>query len=129
MDEERMVRILIVAAHLGYRMALKEVLLRRFPQLELEEAGDQFQTMMLLNSFSPDVILVDIHLPECNGLELARKIKLSYQSTVILLGSYNIPEYRYAVLQSGADYFLSKDAPLEVVFDLVHEVIFDKSVC
>lgn len=129
MDEERMVRILIVAAHLGYRMALKEVLLRRFPQSELEEAGDQFQTMMLLNSFSPDVILVDIHLPGSNGLELARKIKLSYQSTVILLGSYDIPEYRYAVLQSGADYFLSKDAPLEMVFDLVHEVIFDKSVC
>ncbi len=129
MDGERMNKILIVAAHLGYRMALKEVLLRRFPHLELEEAEDQFQTMLLLNSFSPDVILVDMHLPGCNGLELAGRIKLSYQSTLILLGSYDLPEYRHAVLQSGADYFLSKDAPLEAVFDLVHEIIFDKSVC
>lgn len=47
---------------------------------------------------------------------------------VVILGSYDLPEYRYAVLQSGADYFLSRDVLLDGVFNLVKEIILNE-VC
>lgn len=124
-----MFRILLVEDNLTYRAMLKKVLLQRFPQLEIGEAGDKEQALLQADSLDPDLILMDIHLPRCNGLDLTRTIKSTHaQSVVIILSSHDLPEYRNAIQLFGADYFVSKNGSLEEVFELVEEVISNKTL-
>jgi DNA-binding NarL/FixJ family response regulator len=61
------------------------------------------------NSFLPDLIFMDIHLGEKNGIELTKKIKATHPKIhVVILTFYDIPEYREAALQCGSDRFLLK---------------------
>jgi DNA-binding NarL/FixJ family response regulator len=54
---------------------------------------------------------MDIKLPGANGLEITRKIKEGYSTIqVIILTSYDFPEYREAAVKYGADHFLSKES-------------------
>jgi DNA-binding NarL/FixJ family response regulator len=58
----------------------------------------------------PDLIFMDIKLPGENGLEVTRQIKQVYAYIVIvILTSYDIPEYRQQAFRNGADCFISKD--------------------
>ena len=124
-----MFRILLVEDNLTYRAMLKKVLLQRFPQLEIGEAGDEEQALLQADSLDPDLILMDIHLPRCNGLDLTRTIKSTHaQPVVIILSSHDLPEYRNAIQLFGTDYFVSKNGSLEEVFELVEEVISNKTL-
>ncbi len=64
-----------------------------------------------MDAFLPQLIFMDIRLPGENGLSLTKKIKARYPAMqVIVLTSYDNPEYRDAALQSGASHFVSKDS-------------------
>jgi DNA-binding NarL/FixJ family response regulator len=52
---------------------------------------------------------MDIKLPDNNGLELTRRIKETHpEKVVIVITHHDIPEYKEASMESGADYFVSK---------------------
>jgi DNA-binding NarL/FixJ family response regulator len=103
------VRALIVEDSAIFRKLLKETLLSRFPSMEIFEAADGGQAMQRVLSNPPDLIFMDIKLPGENGLELTAKIKTKYPDViVIILTSYDSPEYRKAADQVKANYFLSK---------------------
>ena len=66
---------------------------------------------------------MDIRLPGENGLELTQKIKVIYPDvTVVILTSYDLPEYRQAARQSKADHFVSKDSPTSDLLALVESL-------
>ncbi|MFD8495429.1 response regulator [Amycolatopsis sp. NPDC059657] len=70
---------------------------------------------------TPDVVLMDVRMPELDGLEAARHILAEPQGTVrvLMLTTFDIDEYVYGALRAGASGFLLKDAPLD---DLVTAV-------
>jgi len=122
-------RTLLVEDNLQYRAMVKELLLQRFPQLEIQVAGNRDQALRLADSFDPDLIFMDVRLPGCNGLDLTAAIKASHaRAVVVVLTSHDLPEYRNAVQRFAADYFLSKNASLEIVFELVEDIISDKAL-
>ncbi|WP_370949691.1 response regulator [Amycolatopsis sp. cg5] len=69
----------------------------------------------------PDVVLMDVRMPELDGLEAARRILGGRDRTirVLMLTTFDIDEYVYGALRAGASGFLLKDAPLD---DLVTAV-------
>jgi len=78
-----------------------------------------------LESANPDLIFMDIRLPGRNGLELTRLIK-EVDSTVevVILTSYDIPEYRDAAFQSGASQFFTKgDVGSDEIADFVRSTL------
>jgi DNA-binding NarL/FixJ family response regulator len=103
-------KILIVEDSALYRKLLKETLHSRFPSMEIIEAEDGEEAMKEMSAhFPPDLIFMDIKLPGENGLELTGKIKAEYlDAVVIILTSYDTPEYREAAARVKADHFLSK---------------------
>jgi len=102
-------RLLIVEDSAIFRKLLKETLHSRFPSMEILEAADGEEAMQKILSHSPDLIFMDIKLPGESGLELTAKIKAKYPDLiVIILTSYDTPEYREAAVQAKANYFLSK---------------------
>ncbi len=120
---------LIVEDNVIFRRSLKEVLRTRFPTMAIEEAGDSKEALSKFQSLLPDLIFMDIKLPGENGLEVTRKIKSCDQSkVVIMLTSYDLPEYREAAYQSGANYFFTKGlATGEEIMDLVESIMFGKN--
>ena len=104
-----MFKILIVEDNITFRQSLKVVLGSEFPRTIVEEAGDGEEALNKVESFEPNLIFMDIKLPGENGLELTKKIKgRHFGITVVILTSYDLPEYRHAAETYGADYFVSK---------------------
>jgi len=118
-------KLLMVEDSVSFRQLLKESLLSRFPMMEVLEAGDGEEALKRVKAFSPDLAIVDIHLPGENGLDLTKKLKAEYPNLkVIVLTIYDTPEYREAAYQSQANYFISKGSSTkEEILTLIESVL------
>ena len=120
-----MPKTLIVEDSALYRKLLKDTLRSRFPSMEIIEAESGEEAMQQISAHPPDLIFMDIKLPGKNGLELTGKIKAKYPDvTVIILTSYDTPEYREAAAQVKTDHFLSKgSSSKEGILALVESIL------
>ena len=104
-----MVKILIVEDHRSFRETLKECLNSELSWMILEEAANGREAMEKVGSFRPDLIFMDILLPEASGLELTRKITANYPDTkVIIMTGYDSTGYQELAAQYCAKGFFSK---------------------
>ena len=120
-----MFKALLVEDNLNYRRVLKSALLKRFVELEIMEASDDGEALRVVDSYDPDLVIMDIDLKcDVTGLDLTKIIKAEHpEVVVVILSQHDIPEYRAAAQQNGADYFLSKSSSLESIFDYVASII------
>ena len=101
--------ILIVEDNPLLRNTLKSMLTTRFPSIMVEEASNAEEALSEFEKINPCLIFMDIRLPDKNGLEITRTIKeTNPEIEIIILTSYDIPEYREAASRSGASHFLAK---------------------
>jgi len=104
-----MSRVLLIEDSSFFSQLFKETLQSHIPSVEVLEAKDGGEALSKIESSPPDLIFVDIKLPGENGLHLTKKIKAQYPNIpVVILTSYDLPEYREAAAASGATLFLSK---------------------
>ena len=102
-------KILLVEDNVAFRRTLKQSLHRCFPRMIIAEAGDGEEAIGKIDTLLPNLIFMDINLPGENGLELTRKIKTTHPETpIIILTSYDLPEYRQVAYENGANSFLVK---------------------
>jgi DNA-binding NarL/FixJ family response regulator len=105
----RFFRTLIVEDNPLFRQTIVEILRNQFPSMILEEAGDGKTALQKIEEEVPDLIFMDIKLPGENGLHLTEHIKKKYPHVpVVILTSYDWPEYREAAFKIGANYFMMK---------------------
>ena len=119
-----MFQILIVEDNAPFRQSLREMLCEQFPAMGIEEAGDGEDALGKIGTLSPHLVFMDIKLPGQSGLEVTRTIKARHpEIRVIILTSHDLPEYREAANQYGADYFLSKgSSSREEILTLVDSI-------
>lgn len=122
-----MFKVLIIDPNDPFRRSLKQVLANRFPFIEIRQAPDGTQGLKLVQRFIPNLIFMEIHLPSENGLDLARQIKLDHPDIIIvILASYDLPEYKAAARQSGVEHLVPKDAWTgEDMMALVQSILAD----
>jgi DNA-binding NarL/FixJ family response regulator len=102
---------MIVEDNFPFRQMVKGRLLSEFPSMEVIEAGNGEEAFKGLASYPIDLVFMDIGLSGENGLELTREIKPNYKDvTIAMLTIYDLPEYREAATQCGADCFIVKDS-------------------
>jgi DNA-binding NarL/FixJ family response regulator len=120
-----MFRTLIVEDNVTFRKTLKNLLSSRFSQMTIQEAGDGVEALRKIDADPPDLVFMDVKLPGENGLSLTTKIKKAHSRiTVIVITSYDLPEYRYAAQASGANHFLSKGtSTANEILSLVESVL------
>jgi len=105
-----MFKILIVDPNDPFRRSLKKVLISRFPFVDIQEAADGDEGLQQVEAYHPDLIFLEIHLPAETGLDLASRIKADHPDIIIvILTSYDLPEYKIAVEQSGVEHMVPKD--------------------
>jgi len=102
-------RILIVDNDDPFRQILKTTLRVSLPTIAIDEAAGGGEALQKVDILLPDLIFMDIRLPGENGLKLTKKIKAIHPNiTILILSSYDKPEYREAASLYGADRFLVK---------------------
>ena len=102
-------RILIVDNDDPFRQILKKTLRASLPTIAIDEAAGGVEALQKVDTFLPDLIFMDVRLPGENGLILTKKIKATHPNiTILILSSYDKPEYREAASHFGADRFLVK---------------------
>ncbi|HOC39155.1 MAG TPA: response regulator [Thermodesulfobacteriota bacterium] len=101
--------ILLVEDNKIFRHAFRDNLLICFPGVHIAEADECRQALQIIQESQPQLIFMDINLPGENGLTLTRTVKERAPATrVIVLTSYDTPEYREAATRAGADAFVVK---------------------
>jgi DNA-binding NarL/FixJ family response regulator len=125
-----MFKTLIVEDNASFRASLKEILSERFPSMGVAEAADGREALKKVDTFLPHLVFMDIRLPGENGLELTKKIKSGYSEiVVIILTSYDLPEYRQAAEVCGASHFFSKDSSTrEEILAIVESIVSQMGV-
>ena len=107
-----MIRVLLVddqgLVRAGFRM-----ILRAEPDIEvIGEAADGQEAVERVRELRPDVVLMDIRMPEVDGIESTRRVTaLPQPPRVLVLTTFDLDEYVYESLRAGASGFLLKDAP------------------
>jgi DNA-binding NarL/FixJ family response regulator len=108
-----MIRVLIaddqVLVRTGFRMILKAE-----PGIEVVgEAGDGREAVALARETEPHVVLMDVRMPELDGIAATRQILDGSETAprILVLTTFDLDEYVYEALRAGASGFLLKDAP------------------
>jgi DNA-binding NarL/FixJ family response regulator len=106
-------RVLIADDDALVRAALRTIFAAHDDIELVAEAGDGLEAVERASRLHPDVVLLDIRMPNLDGLEAARQIlaSASNHARVIMLTTFDLDEYVYEALKAGASGFLRKDAP------------------
>lgn len=111
-DDQSMVRA-------GFRMLLSD-------EQDIEvvaEASNGKEAVEKAARFDPTVVLMDIRMPELDGLEATRQILAANAlARVLILTTFDLDEYVYEALRAGASGFLLKDTPPEQLVEAIHVV-------
>jgi CheY-like chemotaxis protein len=111
-------QILIVDDQYHARRSLQALIATRFQLVKTCEATNGIEAIQCLEECKPDLILMDVRMPEMDGIEATRIIKTKSEHTpVIVLSMY--PEYRESAIAAGADSFFSKgESPEQLLLAL-----------
>jgi DNA-binding NarL/FixJ family response regulator len=94
-----------------FREAFKKGLHDHFPSMVIEEAANGDEALQKIKEARPHLIFMDIRLPGDNGLQLTKKIKKDRpEINIAILTDYDLPEYRQAATQYGANRFFVKSS-------------------
>jgi DNA-binding NarL/FixJ family response regulator len=105
------------------RAALRNFLVLSFPTLEVIEAADGAAAMTLFAERRPMLVLMDVHLPDGNGVELTRRIKaLAPETVVVVMSIQNNAHTVEQSLAAGAAAFVSKDRVFSELAPLIKKL-------
>ncbi|MFJ6664198.1 MULTISPECIES: response regulator transcription factor [unclassified Streptomyces] len=101
------------------------MLLGLLPGVEvIGAAGDGEEAVRLVGELAPDVVLMDLRMPRCDGVEATRRIREQYPGTqVVVLTTYADDESLFPALRAGARGYLTKDAGGEEIVRAVESVL------
>jgi DNA-binding NarL/FixJ family response regulator len=116
-------RLAIVDDHDLAREGLKDMLFDE-PDIEVVgEAANGREALLLCSRLRPDQILMDVRMPEMDGLAATREIKQRYPETsVMMVTMHENPDYLLEALKAGAAGYVLKDAPRDEVITAVRRV-------
>ena len=117
------IRILIADDHAVVREGLAALIGRRADMLVVAEAENGRRAVELARTHRPDVILMDLRMPEMGGVEAIGLIRAEQpQARVIVLTTYDGDEDIFRALQAGARAYLLKDTPRDELIDAIRAV-------
>src|SRR5271155_3752312 len=104
---------------MGFRMVIDSQ-----PDLEvIGEASNGHEAIDATRRLAPDVVLMDVRMPECDGVQATQTIVASgAASRIIILTTFDLDEYVYAGLRAGASGFLLKDAQPASLVAAIHTI-------
>ncbi len=119
-----LVKTLIVDDHMAVRNALR-LLIEEEPDLEcVGEAANGLLAMEAVRTLTPDLMLLDINMPERNGLEVLRLLRTEKNDIlIVILSNHTDTHYVDAAMRLGANAFVGKDSGFEILLEAIQTVL------
>lgn len=122
------IRILLADDHAIMRAGLRALLERQPGFAVVGEAADGRECIRLAGEHAPEIVMMDVAMPNMNGIEAARRILAEQPSIGIIMLSMHLDEsYVLQSLRAGAKGYLLKDSPHEDVLDAIRAVAQGRS--
>lgn len=118
------VRIVIADDHKLFRMGLRQ-LIERHPEVAIiGEAATGLEAISIAKEHTPDVVLMDISMPELNGIEAARRLHEELPEVrVVIVSMHSDRRYVLEALRAGVRGYLLKDSSPEEIFRAIQKVM------
>jgi len=122
------IRVLIVDDHAVVRLGLRSLLTNSNGFRVVGEAGSASESVTLTGQTRPDVVLMDVRLPDGSGVEACRRIKQEHPDTrVVMLTSYSDEEAIVGAVMAGASGYLLKQADAERLTQAIRDAAAGES--
>jgi DNA-binding NarL/FixJ family response regulator len=116
--------ILIVEDNRHMRRLLIEIVRPAFAASTVLEAADARTATRLCRETRPELVLMDVALPDGNGIALTAEIKSLFPTTrVVIVSGYRWPEWQYAAAAAGAAAYVLKDDVLDKLLPALAQVL------
>lgn len=115
-------KVLLADDHSMVRQGIRTYLESKSVEI-IGEAVNGLLAVKMADELKPDVVIMDIHMPELTGIEATRRILFNDPDIrILVLTAYDTPAYVHALLEAGADGFILKTAEFEVLYQALQEV-------
>jgi two-component system, NarL family, response regulator len=127
-DTGTTIRILLADDHPVVRAGLHALISRRSGMRVIAEASSGAEALSLFRRHRPDVALIDLRMPEMDGVEAITAIREQFPAArIIVLTTFDADEDIYRALRAGAKAYLLKDVPREELLDCIRRVYEGKT--
>lgn len=117
------ISVLIADDHSVVREGLASLIRRKPDMVVIAEASNGHEAVELWKQHRPDVILLDLRMPELDGLGAIKQIRAGDENArIIILTTFDGDEDIYRAIQAGAKGYLLKDVPREALMDCIRRV-------
>ncbi len=115
------IKVLIVDDQRRSRQSLQALLATWPAAASIREAANGVEALRLAEEYRPDLIVIDVRMPEMGGLETTQRIKARWPDTgVVVLSMYS--DFEPSAMAAGADAFVTKGEPPEVLLCILEAV-------
>ena len=121
---EKQIKVLIVDDHSGVRRGIKNLLQSAKDMIIVGEGGNGAEAIELAATKNPDILLLDIELPDQRGDAVMRRIHIAQPDMKVLaVSSYSDRDYILGMLENGASGYITKDEAPMMLLDAIRSII------
>ena len=122
-NNQASVRILLADDHRIFRQGLRELIERKTPFEIVGEAATGREVLHLVATLQPDIVLLDIQLPELDGVTVARQLAVQHPAVrVVMLTMYREDQHLFEAIKAGARAYLLKDVDADELVEVLGRV-------
>lgn len=123
------IRILLADDHNVLRQGIAQVLESQADMRIIAQARNGQEAVTLASENMPDIVLMDINMPELDGVEATRQIKETHpEIQIIILTMYQVDNFIFEAIKAGASGYLLKEVEMEDLLDAVRSVARGEAV-
>ena len=123
------IKILLAEDHIVVREGIKDLIQRQEDMEVIGEASTGKEALDMANSLNPDIVLMDIAMPEMNGIEATKKIKSSRPNiNILILTAYYNEEFIFAIIEAKAAGYMLKNVKGQELLNAIRAVYAGDSV-
>jgi DNA-binding NarL/FixJ family response regulator len=123
---EKQIKVLIVDDHAGVRTGIKNLLQTANDMIVVGEGKNGAEAIELVASREPDILLLDIELPDQRGDKVMRRIHdIQPDMKVLAVSSYSDRDYILGMLENGASGYITKDEAPMMLLDAIRSIIYN----